>query len=48
VAIHNLLKIGLRSAAQVELVLITGLQIDSVFRVSGPLRSLGIMFRNLP
>jgi hypothetical protein len=48
VALQSLLKAGFRRAAQVELVVITRLQIDCVFRVSAPLRSLGILFRNAP
>jgi hypothetical protein len=47
VAIQSLLKAGFRRAVQVELSVITRLQIDSVFRVSGPLRLLEILFRNL-
>jgi len=46
VAIQSRLKTGFRRAVQVELVVINPLQIDSVFRVSGPLRLLGILFRN--
>jgi hypothetical protein len=47
IRISGLLKAGFRRAVQVELLVITRLQMDSVFRVSGPLRSLGILFRNL-
>ena len=47
VAIQSLLKAGFRRAVQVELLVITPLQMDSIFRVSGPLRSVGILFRNL-
>jgi hypothetical protein len=47
VAIQSLLKAGFRRAVQVELSVITRLQIDSVFRVSGPERSPEILFRNL-
>jgi hypothetical protein len=47
VAIQSLLKAGFRRAVQVELSVITRLQTDSVFRVSGPVRSLEILFRNL-
>ena len=46
VAIQSLLKAGFRRAVQVELLVITRLQRASVCRVSGPLRSLGILFRN--
>jgi len=48
VAIQSLLKAGFRRAVQVELFVISPLQIDSVLLVSGPLRSLGILFRNVP
>src|ERR1700730_56586 len=47
VAIQSLLKAGFRRAVQVELFVITPLQMDSVFRVSGPVRSLEILFRNV-
>src|SRR5258707_15116621 len=47
VAIQSLLKAGFRRAVQVGLFALSPLQIDSVLLVSGPLRSPGILFRNV-